>query len=61
MPTYEYGCDCGHSWEQEQRIVDEPERRCPKCGEDRAKRLIASPSFVLKGGGWASDGYSGKY
>jgi putative FmdB family regulatory protein len=59
MPTYEYQCEkCGHEFEREQRITDDPIKTCPKCKAPRAKRLISATSFVLKGGGWYSDLYS---
>lgn len=59
MPTYEYRCEkCGHEFEREQRITDEPLKKCPSCRSARAKRLISATSFVLKGGGWYSDLYS---
>ncbi|MFA4971555.1 MAG: zinc ribbon domain-containing protein [bacterium] len=56
--TYEYECDaCGHEWEQEQKITEEPVKVCPKCGEEAAKRLVSNGNFVLKGKNWARDGY----
>ncbi|HYB13677.1 MAG TPA: zinc ribbon domain-containing protein [Myxococcota bacterium] len=59
MPTYEYQCEkCGHEFEREQRITDEPLKTCPKCKAPKAKRLISATSFVLKGSGWYSDLYS---
>lgn len=59
MPTYEYRCEkCGHEFEREQRITEEPVKKCPSCRSARAKRLISATSFVLKGGGWYSDLYS---
>jgi putative FmdB family regulatory protein len=59
MPIYEYACDkCGHEFELEQRITEDPVRTCPKCRARKAKRLISQTSFVLKGGGWYSDLYS---
>ncbi|HBZ69535.1 MAG TPA: FmdB family transcriptional regulator [Deltaproteobacteria bacterium] len=59
MPTYEYQCEkCGHEFEREQRITDDPIKTCPKCKAPKAKRLISTTSFVLKGGGWYSDLYS---
>lgn len=58
MATYEYACECGHEWEAEHRMTDEPVRDCPKCGEPRARRQVTASTFVLKGGGWASDSYS---
>jgi putative FmdB family regulatory protein len=59
MPVYEYICKaCDHEFEREQRISDNPLKKCPECGGMKAKRLISRTSFVLKGGGWYSDLYS---
>ncbi len=58
MPIYEYQCGaCGTEFEREQRISEDPIKKCPKCGKQKAKRLISRTSFVLKGGGWYSDLY----
>jgi putative FmdB family regulatory protein len=58
MPVYEYQCTaCGHEFEREQRISEDPIKKCPKCGKAKAKRLISRTSFVLKGGGWYGDLY----
>ena len=60
MPTYEYRCDnCDHEFEREQRITEKPLKKCPSCGKDEARRMITGGSFILKGGGWESDLYSG--
>ena len=59
MPTYEYECQkCGHEFEREQRITDDPVKMCPRCRAKRVRRLISLTSFVLKGGGWYADSYS---
>jgi putative FmdB family regulatory protein len=58
MPTYEYGCTNGHTFEVEQRITEEPLKRCQQC-KAKVQRLLSAPRFILKGGGWYSDGYSG--
>jgi putative FmdB family regulatory protein len=59
MPTYEYQCrKCGHEFEREQRIVEDPIKRCPACKSNQARRLISKTSFVLKGSGWYNDLYS---
>ncbi len=59
MPTYEYECGkCGHEFEREQRITDEPVKTCPSCKARKVRRLISHTSFLLKGGGWYSDLYS---
>jgi putative FmdB family regulatory protein len=62
VPTYDYTCTkCHHSWELEQRIVEDPVRKCPKCRANTAKRQISSGAgFILKGGGWYADGYGSK-
>ena len=61
MPTYEYQCEkCGHEFEREQRITEDPIKTCPKCKAPKAKRLISATSFVLKGGGWYSDLYASR-
>jgi putative FmdB family regulatory protein len=59
MPVYEYQCTaCGHEFEREQRISEDPIKKCPKCGKAKAKRLISRTSFVLKGSGWYGDLYA---
>ena len=62
MPTYDYICtSCANAWELEQRIVEDPVKKCPKCGANTAKRQIsAGAGFILKGGGWYADGYGSK-
>jgi len=62
MPTYDYICtSCGNAWELEQRIVEDPVKKCPKWGADTAKRQISQGAgFILKGGGWYADGYGSK-
>src|ERR1700754_5013200 len=58
MPTYSYICEgCGKSFELEQRISEDPIKKCVLCGEPKARRQIVSGNFILKGGGWYSDGY----
>jgi len=58
MPTYDYGCDaCGNQWELEQRISADPVKKCPKCGKNKARRMISGGNFILKGGGWYADLY----
>ena len=57
MPTY----SCQAEFDKEQRISEDPIKKCPKCGKLKVRRMISSGNFILKGGGWYSDGYgSGK-
>jgi len=59
MPLYEYSCSsCGHTWEENRSIDDPPTQFCPRCRLKTAHRLISKSSFVLKGSGWARDGYT---
>ena len=58
MPIYEYRCSaCGHQIELIQKMGERPRRKCPECG-GRLEKLISRTSFLLKGGGWYSEGYS---
>jgi len=56
--TYEYLCTaCGHKWEQEQKITDEPEKRCPLCELETAQRQVSGGlGFQLTGNGWFKTG-----
>lgn len=57
MPLYDLYCDdCKHEEEKSLKL-DQETPKCPKCGQ-QMKKAISCTSFVLKGGGWASDGYS---
>ena len=61
MPIYEYACErCDSEFEVEQRITEDPLKRCPSCRSVKVKRLISQTSFVLKGSGWYSDLYSSR-
>lgn len=56
--TYEYYCEsCKKHYELDQKITEEAIRKCPHCGEEKARRLISSNNFILKGSGWFKDGY----
>ena len=58
--TYEYKCkSCGHEWEAQQKISEDPQKTCPKCGKDEAQRLISGGhkrNAILKGAGWYGTG-----
>lgn len=62
MPLYEYECtatSCGKLTEELRKFEDmEKLEPCPQCGKE-TRRKISRGSFVLKGSGWSSDGYSG--
>ena len=59
MPIYEYKCrKCGRVVEVIQKFSDRPLRKCRSCS-GRLDKLVSRSSFMLKGGGWYAEGYSG--
>jgi putative FmdB family regulatory protein len=59
MPIYEYRCTtCGHTLEVIQKFNDAPLTKCTECAGPLEK-LISRSAFMLKGGGWYSEGYGG--
>lgn len=67
MPTYEYECEtCKRTIEVEQRISDPPLTNCRQlvhefkvryCDGPLHRLIAGQTGFVLKGSGWAKDGY----
>ena len=59
MPIYEYECNiCGNiieKWEN----GSNGGMSCSKC-KNVMRRIISHSTFVLKGGGWYSEGYNKK-
>ena len=58
MPLYDLYCKCGY---EEEKILklDEEMPICPKCGH-QMKKAVSTTTFILKGSGWAADGYNKK-
>lgn len=59
MPTYVYRCPaCGKTEELVQKITEKQAPMCPdeEC-KTRMESVISATSFILKGSGWAKDGY----
>ncbi len=53
MLTYTYECsECGHKFNEKQRISDDPLVKCPECKEPKLHRVITNSAFILKGDGW---------
>jgi putative FmdB family regulatory protein len=59
MPIYEYECSKCGVFEINQRITDDPIRKCPTC-RSKVKKLISNTSFQLKGSGWYVTDYARK-
>ncbi|MBS3763231.1 MAG: zinc ribbon domain-containing protein [Planctomycetes bacterium] len=53
MPTYEYVCkDCGHRFEEMQRITADPLEVCPKCSGPVDRVIHGGAALVFKGSGF---------
>jgi len=64
MPTYLYKCEI-HGEFEKSHSIKELITECPLCKDEginppqKVTRLIPSGgTFILKGGGWANNGYS---
>ena len=55
MPLFTFECSCGNVFE---KLIKERKSNCPKCNKETNKIYIGHSSFILKGGGWAKEGYS---
>ena len=58
MPVYEFECKCGNKFEEIVKM-NIKELKCPECGKI-GKKIISNSTFILKGSGWYTDGYSYK-
>ena len=59
MPIYEYRCKtCGKK--SEVLFFNYKKTKNPICCKKLMTKTIGKTSFILKGGGWYSDGYSKK-
>lgn len=57
MPTYHYACEkCDHEFEIDQKISDEPRKRCPEC-RGKVFRVIHPVGHILKGSGFYATDY----
>jgi putative FmdB family regulatory protein len=56
MPVYEFECGDGHITE-ELVPMGTKQTQCTKC-KKKAKKILSTCTFELKGGGWYADGYS---
>jgi putative FmdB family regulatory protein len=52
MPTYEYVCPEGHTFDLFQRITDEPVAACPTCGKPAQRKISGGAGLVFKGSGF---------
>jgi len=52
MPTYEYRCPKGHTFELFQKMSEEPRAECPECGLESERLLSGGAGFLFKGEGF---------
>jgi putative FmdB family regulatory protein len=52
MPTYDYQCSNGHSFELFQKMSDEPVTTCPECGAEARRQISGGAGFLFKGDGF---------
>ena len=52
MPTYDYKCPEGHTFEEFQNINDEPVAPCPHCGKASSRMIGAGSGLMFKGSGF---------
>lgn len=52
MPTYEYRCANGHTFERFQRMTEEPIDKCPECDADTERLMSAGAGLLFKGSGF---------
>ena len=60
MPLYDYKCaKCGHIFEAQQKMSEEPLKFCPLC-QGPIKRLISASGIIFKGSGFHVNDYGKK-
>ena len=59
MPTYEYRCDNGHTFEIMQRMSDDPLTKCTVCGAP-VQRVFHPVAVHFKGSGFYTTDYGSK-
>jgi putative FmdB family regulatory protein len=52
MPTYQYRCAKGHSFEAFQKISERPKAKCPACGAKAARVITGGAGLIFKGSGF---------
>ncbi len=57
MPTYEYRCPNGHTFELFQRMSDAPPAGCEICAEGPVERILYPVAVHFKGSGFYSTDY----
>jgi putative FmdB family regulatory protein len=59
MPTYEYRCTAGHTFEVFQSMSEDPVTKCEVCGKP-VERVFHAPAVHFKGSGFYTTDYARK-
>jgi putative FmdB family regulatory protein len=59
MPTYEYRCTAGHTFEVFQSMAEDPVTKCEVCGKP-VERVFHAPAVHFKGSGFYTTDYARK-
>jgi putative FmdB family regulatory protein len=58
MPTYEYKCPAGHSFEKFYPTMNDHRRvKCPVCGKPAQRQISGGAGLVFKGSGFYVNDY----
>ena len=49
MPTYDYQCTAGHTFEKIHKMSESPRVKCPTCGKPAARRISGGAGLRLQG------------
>ena len=60
MPTYDFRCPNGHTFDVFQKMSDSPTRPCPECGETAERLISGGAGFKIKGGGGSASARSSR-
>jgi putative FmdB family regulatory protein len=52
MPTYEYRCEKGHTFDRIQKMSEKPLTKCPVCGAKAARVISGGQGVIFKGSGF---------
>src|SRR5712664_2327822 len=59
MPIYGYRCsNCGHEFEIQQKMTDQPLKACPKC-QGKLTKILYPVGISFKGSGFYTTDYKG--
>ncbi|MFZ5433425.1 MAG: FmdB family zinc ribbon protein [Calditrichota bacterium] len=60
MPTYEYRCENGHTFEEFQSMLAAPVDVCPICGGTAERQISGGTGLIFKGSGFYITDYGKK-